>query len=510
MMNEKFTSLLDVVEHTIEQHGSKSAAMDPKKSITWSELGMHARRIGNQIQSEVHAKEPGFPVAVFSEKSVELLEMILGVQYAGGFYCYLNPEQPKERLIKIMEVLQPKLCLVEDDLMERFLDMGLSTPCMSFSQGHMGNSIGAVDEIRPMIGRETPLYGVFTSGSTGVPKCVLVSHGAAMDFIRHFVAMFQFDETDIIANQAPFDFDVSIKDIVTAYYTGAQLVLIPRNLFTKPKELLDYLCDARVTSMTWAVSALCLISGLKGLEYRVPTRVRRVMFSGEVMPMKQLEIWQKYLPDALYVNLYGPSEITCNCTYFELQRTYGREEKLPLGRAFPGRKVFLLDEHDHPVTELHHPGEICVTGESLAIGYYHNEEETKKRFVSYINEEGQRVRMYRTGDLAELAEDGECYFAGRKDFQIKHMGHRIELEEIERSIQAIDAVERCVCRYDEIHHRISAFYVGSIDKKELHLILKEQLPVYMVPNQFIQVKAFVLNKNGKIDRKVLDELEVVA
>ena len=364
-------------------------------------------------------------------------------------------------------------------------------------------------EMREKIDRETPLYGIFTSGSTGTPKCVLISHGNAMDFINHFVDTFGFTENDIIGNQAPFDFDVSIKDIVTAYFSGASLVLIPREYFSTPARLLDYICDNHVTNLTWAVSALCIISGLKGFSYRVPTEIKRVMFSGEVMPMKQLLIWQENLPEARFVNLYGPSEITCNCTYFELERKYEKDERLPLGKVFEGRKVRLLDENDKVITEPGITGEICVTGESLAIGYYHNEEQTKAHFVNYTEADGSVVRMYRTGDMAVIEDDGQMYFAGRKDFQIKHMGHRIELEEIERGVNAIDGIERCICTYDAAKKRITAFYTGSMEKKELHLKLKEKLPVYMVPNRFNHVKEFILNKNGKVDRKVLNDLEVI-
>lgn len=503
----EFKSVLDVVEHTAERYPERVAAIDPEGQITWSSLVQEAKLIANRILSEVGLQEEGYPVAVFSEKNIQLLESILGINYAGAFYTYINPEQPADRIAKILEVLEPKAVLVEDGLLERFAEVEAEIPVIPFSDMKMEGEL--VEQERVYVNRETPLYGIFTSGSTGTPKCVLIAHGSAMDFISHFVETFGFTESDVIGNQAPFDFDVSIKDIVTAYFTGASLVLIPREYFSTPARLLDYICDNHVTNLTWAVSALCIISGLKGFSYRVPTEIKRVMFSGEVMPMKQLLIWQENLPETRFVNLYGPSEITCNCTYFELERKYGKEEKLPLGKVFSGRKVFLLDEADHVITKPGVIGEICVTGESLAIGYYHNPEQTASHFVSFTEESGETVRMYRTGDMAEIAEDGEMYFAGRKDFQIKHMGHRIELEEIERGINALTEVERSICTYNPERKRITAYYTGEIDKKELHMRLKEKLPVYMVPNRFNHVKEFRLNKNGKVDRKVLDELEVV-
>jgi len=215
------------------------------------------------------------------------------------------------------------------------------------------------------------------------------------------------------------------------------------------------------------------------------------------------------LPKTTFVNLYGPSEITCNCTYYVLPKEELPEAALPLGQAFSGRQVFLLDEHGQRVTTKNTPGEICVTGESLATGYYHNEAQTAAHFVLYKDETGEMQRMYKTGDMAMYKEDGELYFCGRKDFQIKHMGHRIELEEVERGIGAISGVERSICSYDSKRQRITAYYTGSVEKKALHLCLKEKLPVYMVPNRFCHVKEFVLNKNGKVDRSRLEQLEEV-
>ncbi|MEG1477846.1 MAG: AMP-binding protein, partial [Oscillospiraceae bacterium] len=176
-----------------------------------------------------------------------------------------------------------------------------------------------------------PLYAMFTSGSTGVPKCVVVSHRSTIDFIECFSKIFGVDESDIIANQAPLDFDVSVKDIYLALSTGATVQLIPRAYFSFPTKLMDFLCQRQVTTLIWAVSALCFVSTMKGLSYKVPNKVKRIMFSGEVMPIKHLNIWREYLPNAMYVNLYGPTEITCNCTYYILDREFKDGEVIPVG-----------------------------------------------------------------------------------------------------------------------------------------------------------------------------------
>ena len=518
-MSDIRKNIIDIYENTVIKYGDREAAMDPNSSITWKEYRSRARQgavvLLDRLMPEAsnNSYEVGYPIAIFSEKKVELLISVMSCIYVGAFYTYINPEQPAERIAKILSVLNPKLVIVDEEFKEKLAAAGYTGDTIDMYQvagAEIDDGLPTrLDAVGKMINRETPLYGVFTSGSTGTPKCILINHGAVMDFIGHFSEVFDFDETDVIGNQAPFDFDVSVKDIYTSIFTGAKMVLIPREYFSTPPILLDYLCDNHVTNLTWAVSALCIISGLKGFSYRVPTDIRRVMFSGEVMPMKQLALWQENVSGARYVNLYGPSEITCNCTYFQLDRKYDKNEKLPLGQAFPGRSIYLLDENGQVITDANKPGEICVTGESIAVGYFNNPEQTSLHFVTFTNPQGKSERMYKTGDMAYIADDGQMYFAGRKDFQIKHMGHRIELEEIEGGINNMPDVSRSICVYDENRHRISAYYTGDVDKKTLHLQLKEALPVYMVPNKFIHVSEFILNKNGKIDRKRLDELEVI-
>ena len=228
------------------------------------------------------------------------------------------------------------------------------------------------------------------------------------------------------------------------------------------------------------------------------------MFSGEAMPAKQLRIWQEKLPEAKFVNLYGPTEITCNCTYFPIERQYEDSEKIPAGKAFPGRRVILVDAEGKQVTEPGVQGEICSAGESLANGYYKEPEQTAEKFVLYPVD-GTEQRMYRTGDLGSYDEEGNIVFAGRKDFQIKHMGHRIELEEIERAFEKLDGVSRCCCLFDKKRNKLLGFYTGDSEEKEVHQELKRYLPVYMIPAKIRKIDKMPLNKNGKIDRKYLAE-----
>ena len=269
---------------------------------------------------------------------------------------------------------------------------------------------------------------------------------------------------------------------------------------------MDHLAENGATVLIWAVSALCFVSIMNGFDYRVPEGVRLVMFSGEVMPPKQLRVWRKALPNATYVNLYGPTEITCNCTYYVVERDFGPDEVIPMGRPFANERVFLLDGQDREVTEVGVEGEICVSGTALAPGYLGAPEQTAAAFVQNPLNGRWLEPIYRTGDLARYDEEGNLVYSSRKDHQIKHMGQRIELGDIEASARAVEGVDQDICLYDARRKRLHLVYVGGIEKEELSAALREALPSYMVPGRVHQVDAMPLNKNGKIDRAALEKL----
>lgn len=508
MIAKEELNILWILEQTAEKYEDRVAVSDVNQELTWKGLVKKAQVIGAELSKKV---QPGNPIPVLLEKSSETLAVMLGIVYAGCFYVPVNPMNPAERLRKIMEKLEPEVIISDEKGKEQLAVVGVGLEEKVIGPETLLPTTGTdlseeqrskLEQIQGQWKETDALYGIFTSGSTGTPKAIVVSHGAVSRFVRHFTEIFEITSEDVIGNQAPFDFDVSVKDIYSSIMTGAQLVLIPKEYFSTPPRLLDYLCDKKVTNLTWAVSALTLVSALKGLNYRVPESVKRVMFSGEAMPPKQLRIWQEKLPDAKFVNLYGPTEITCNCTYFPIERQYEDSEKIPAGKAFPGRRVILVDEEGKQVTEPGVQGEICSAGESLANGYYKEPEQTAEKFVLYPVD-GTEQRMYRTGDLGSYDEEGNIVFAGRKDFQIKHMGYRIEPGEIEAAIGALPEIHACVCIYLETTDEILLFYQGKIKQEALSAAISGKLPAYMRPNKFIRIRQMPYNSNGKVDRKLL-------
>lgn len=494
-------NILEALEQTAKNYPDKIAFADENSSCTYRQLVERAKCLGTAFAEQGKRK---CPIPVFMEKGVDTIAVFMGTVYAGNFYVLIDIKQPKNRIEQILNVLECDYVLTSEQYMPEWERLEIPAEILKLEEleeNRLDENI--LEEIAKQRLDIDPLYGIFTSGSTGVPKGVVVSHRSVIDFISCFTEIFQITERDVIGNQAPWDFDVSVKDIYSAIFTGATVQIIPRRMFSFPIQLLDFLMEREVTTLIWAVSALCIITTLKGFEYRIPEKIQKVMFSGESMPIKHLNLWKKYLPNATYVNLYGPTEITCNCTYYIVDREFETGETLPIGQAFPNEHVFLLTEDNHEVIIPEEAGEICVSGTALALGYYNNPEQTARVFVQNpLNKKYPEV-IYRTGDLGWYDADGNLYFKCRKDFQIKHMGHRIELGEIEAVMNAVNEISRCCCLFDEKKNKIVAFYEGEIVKRELKKKMGEKLPMFMLPNVFFAVESLPLTKNGKIDRKSL-------
>ena len=493
-------NVLDFLEVSCNKNKNKIAVIESDNKISYEDFTDYCKRVGSFLAKKEALNEP---IIIFMDKGIDTLISFFGSVYSSCYYTLLNPTFPLERIENIRSVLKSRYVITNKDYMELAKDYFKDLEVFDIDDLKKEK----IDEELLLKAREyhidtDPLYINFTSGSTGIPKGVVISHRSVIDFIDKFTNLFDFKSNDIIANQAPFDFDVSVKDIYSSIFVGATLLIVPRSYFSSPAKLLDYLCDNDATVLTWAVSALCLITTFHGLDYKVPSKVNKILFSGEVMPLKHLNIWMEHLPNTMFVNVYGPTEITCNCTYhiIDKNRVY---DKIPIGKSFPNERVFLLDQDSKLIKDKNITGEICVAGTSLALGYYNNKEQTDSHFIQNPLVTNYNELIYKTGDLAYYDDNDDLVFTGRVDFQIKYQGHRIELEEIEKAIMQFDSIERACCIFDQEKEKLYGFYIGNIEKKELHSMLKEKLPQYMIPSKLIQMKEFPLTKNGKIDRKQL-------
>jgi len=352
-----------------------------------------------------------------------------------------------------------------------------------------------------------PIYIMYTSGSTGTPKGVTIPHRGIVDYADWVVNTFRFDETTVMANQAPFYFDNSTFDIYGCLQCGGKLILIPDVLMMFPVRLPEFLAEKEVTSIFWVPTVMINVANSGILETVQLPRLKNVAFCGEVMPNKQLNIWRRHLPHCTYANLYGPTEITDVCCYYIVDRPFADSDPLPIGKACENMRIVILTE-DNKAAEVGQMGELCVIGSGVALGYWNAPEITNKVFVQNPLSGQYRERMYRTGDLAYWDSEGLIQFCGRKDNQIKLKGNRIELGEIETAAMCVKGVENAAAIFDA-EQELIALYVetqGTLPARRFNMELKKHIPAYMVPGKLICMEKLPHTANDKIDRVTLKKM----
>jgi len=494
-------NLLQYLEMNALKFPDKIALADDAEEVNYSQYEEISKKIGTFISKKVNGAT-NHPIAVLIDRNIKSVLSFMGVVYSGNFYVPVDATMPAERIKLIYDTLNPVL-VIDARGKEAVADNSVSYTEM-VDDTEIDEDI--LLNIREQSIDTDPLYSIFTSGSTGVPKGVVVCHRSVIDLINSFEEAFSFDAECVFGNQAPFDFDVSVKDIYNSLKVGGTAQILPKKLFKMPKLLVAYLCERKINTLIWAVSALRIVSDFKTMEDVEVPQLRYVMFSGEVMPVRALNYWMDKISGARFVNLYGPTEITCNCTYYEINKRFADDEMLPIGKAFKNTRVILRNEKNEIIKAKNQVGEICVMGTCLSLGYWNNKEKTDAAFVINPTIGAYESKMYATGDMGYYNNDGDIVFASRRDFQIKHMGHRIELGEIEVALNGISYLTVSCCLYDKDNEKIVCFYQAEVEcKKEIVSELSKKLPKYMWPNVYVHYTELPMNKNGKIDRVKLAE-----
>ena len=499
-------SVLPWLDETAKRLPNKLALQDISGNITYQEYRSKSLAIAYKIV-ELNKGEMKKPIVVYLEKGKEVLVSFMGVAYSGCFYSPIDTEMPQSRVDKILEVLKPEIVITTNKLKTNFEKFNFYGSYIIYEETICSEEDEtAVKPYTEKIIDTDLLYVLFTSGSTGVPKGVSICHRSVIDYTDWVTETFNITQKDTFGNQAPFYFDNSILDIYSCMKTGATLNIIPKKLFFQPVPLLEYIKYNKINTIFWVPSALIVVSKLKAFRnVDLSDTLKRVLFCGEVMPNKQLNIWRKFLPNVTYANLYGPTEITDACTYYIVDREFSDDEPLPIGIPMSNTDILVLNDEDKLVTD-DEVGELCVRGTSLAMGYYNNPEKTRSAFVQNPLNKAVPEIIYRTGDLVRYNEYREIIYISRKDFQIKHLGHRIELGEIETAISSLEEVTLNCCLYDEKNQRIVLFVDAQVDRDYIKERIEKLVPEYMIPGKVIYLENMPINANGKIDRIKLKEL----
>ena len=497
-------SLIELFEETVKKYPQKVAVIDKDREIVFSDL--HRKSL--QLASALMALGIGQnrPVGVFLDKSIESVYADLGILYAGDFYMNLDIKTPAERIRNILQLVEPAAIISttrQIKSIEGIIPSTMKVILLDEAGGTADvDSADIIGRLSTIIDTD-PSCIINTSGSTGTPKGVVLNHKSFFDFIDWAIDTFHFDDDLVMGSLSPIVFDIYSFELCMLMAKASTLVVLPAHLAAFPAKILEVLEQHKVNFLFWVPTIMVNIANMDLLSAFKLKSLRTVWFAGEVFPTKQFNYWHHHLSEVTFANLYGPIEITLDCTYYIINKVIPDEEPLPIGYPCRNTNILILDDEDHVVTEPGVEGELCVRGTSLAMGYYNNPEKTAAVFVQNPLNKAYPELIYRTGDIVCLNDEGLIVFKGRKDNIVKHMGYRTDLGEIEHVIiNTLKLVKNGCIVYNQRDKQITLFYEAAeeIPVSEFRLQIGKVLPKYMIPTAFHHLEQLQRNANGKIDR----------
>ena len=522
--------LHQLVSESALRYPDREAIVFKDRTLTFAELDRESNKLAHLLLSL--KIEKGDRVGLYLDRGIEAIVAACAVLKTGAIYVPIDPASPMRRVSYIVEKCGIKTLVTFQEKLAKFEKafpdgVPLTQVLLMDEAGAIPSSLSTVKLINRVsisegFGKSAPsvniidsdiAYILFTSGSTGNPKGVMLSHQNSLTFVNSTCSFFNIEKEDRLSNIAPLHFDMSIFDIFVAFKAGACVVVVPESVAMFPAKLAEYISDKKITVWNSVPSALSLLATYKNLEERDLSSLRLILFAGELFPLKYLRILQDALPAARFCNMYGQTEANSS-TYFWVDQVPTDEKGvLPIGKSLPNFEVFALDENNVPICEPDQIGELYVRASTVAQGYWGEPEKTENAFVRNPLRPELRERVYKTGDLVHLDMDGNYIFSGRKDHMIKSRGYRIEIGEIETVLCSHPEIKNAVVIPipDElIGNRLLAviepLMSGKITRDDVMKYCMVQLPKYMVP-ETVQFRDFLpMTSSGKVDRKKLSEL----
>lgn len=501
-------SAVRLLDAAAEKYGDKTAVTDEYESFSFNDLQNIGLSIGSVL---TECSDNGYmpePVIVFLPKSGKCIASFMGAMYSGNPYVPVAYDMPPNRIQKIVDSLEGRGHIITD---ENGMNIVNELDVPNTMHVHLYDEISTADHNTDAVYKclskvidTDPIYIMFTSGSTGEPKGVTVAHRGVVDYALWVKRTFGIDENSKLGNQAPFYFDNSIFDIYSMLLCGAHMYIIPETLFMFPSKLPEFIRDNELTVIFWVPTVMINVANSGVLsEIEMPT-LKTVAFCGEVMPNTQLNIWRKNHPNAVYANLYGPTEISDVCTYYIVDREFKDSDPLPIGRACENMRIIILNS-ENKLAKPGEQGELCVIGTGVSLGYWNKKDITDKVFVQNPANPFYEEKIYRTGDLAYITEEGLIMYDGRMDNQVKVKGNRIELGEIECAAMCVDGVKGACAVFDAPNEQIVLFVESchALVLRKFNNELKQYIPKYMLPSKLVVMDAFPHTANDKIDRVTL-------
>ncbi len=524
------TSLLQqLVTKQAEKRPDQLAVVYKKERLTYGQLEEASNQLARLLREGGCRR--GDRVCFLIPKTPAAIITILGILKADCVYVPLDTSSPSPRLAMIIDACDPRWIIAGGPV------ASLLDELMAEEKRRTATSIGWIEQaeakgenFKVRFSREDlpkysgdpldyqnsvvdPAHILFTSGSTGVPKGVVITHENVLHFIDWAVKYFGTNSSDKISSHPPLHFDLSTFDIYGTLSSGAQLHIVPAELNLLPAKLAEFMRTSELTQWFSVPSVLNFMAKADAVRFNDFPSLERLLWCGEVFPTPPLIYWMQRLPHVKFTNLYGPTEATIASSYYTMPRCPDDEKaEIPIGTPCEGEELLILDEelNPAPVGEI---GDLHIAGVGLSPGYWQDPEKTAAVFLERPGSSNPTGRIYKTGDLARLGEEGLVYYIGRADSQIKSRGYRIELGEIETALNALNLAEECAvvaiestgfeglaicCAYTPIKDL-------DVSPTRLRTELGKSLPNYMMPNRWMRLERLPKNANGKIDRKALRE-----
>lgn len=507
---------------------NQKAIVMEDQSITYAQLEMASNKVANMLLA--NGTERGDCIGIFFDRSIESIVAAFGILKAGAIYVPIDSKSPQIRIEYIVKICRMKVLfsfgeklrkLSENIYKKNSIKMivlmdGTEYPRSKYGMvqvvdfGTVPDAWGQhMPEVK-VIGEDIA-YILFTSGTTGNPKGVMISHLNAMTFIESACNFFDIQKEDRFSNIAPLQFDMSVFDIYVAFRAAACVVIIPENLAVFPSRLAKYISEKKISVWSSTPSALTILANYSRLKECDLSNLRLILFAGDIFPMKYLRILLETIPWARFCNLYGQTEANTSTYYWVDGIPPENVAMLPIGRALPNFEVFAIDENGNKINEPDQEGELYVRSSAVALGYFEEQEKTSNAFVPHPLAPSIMERVFKTGDLVKMDSEKNYLFMGRKDHLIKSRGYRIDLAEIESVISNHPLVKQStvIAIPDEmIGNRIVAYVVlnngGSLRKADVIEYCADRLAKYMVPERVAFHQSLPMTSSGKINRKQLE------
>lgn len=503
----------------VQQYFSESSVRFPEKagincgeqSSSFVRSEQITNAIANKFRSEGICR--GSFIPFFMRKGLNSIHSILSILKADCAYVPIDVDSPGNRVQSVLDACRAPLVVVDSRSKARFEEITTAEkrPVLFVIDEFSGGNTSEPDYQNLSI---DIAYVLFTSGSTGVPKGVMIPHKAIIDYIDWCVEEYALTDNDVIANHAPLSFDNSTFDIYTAFKTGAELHLVDDDVNDFILALIKWIDDRKITTFFCVPSVLSILLRTRRLKDEMFKSLRHLICAGEVLPPGVLRVWMEKYPHIQFTNMYGPTEITVDCSFHVVTKPPGEDEvTIPIGKARPNMELFVRGKNGALSKDIGARGELLVRGTSVAYGYLGDEEKTRSSFIQNPNNCHFNDPLYCTGDLVEIDDNNDFLFLGRVDDQIKYLGYRIELGEVEAAMASIDGIDESVVVFNDAlengDQAIGALVSSTDELDETGIIaaLQDRLPTYMVPSVLVfEAGDFPRTPNGKYDRRKIKSI----